>query len=191
MNVLFVDHYDSFAYNVAHLLASQGATVDVLRSDDARLVPSIAASYRGVVIGPGPGNPSQAPQLMAVLRAALDARVPVFGVCFGLQALGEASGARVVHAPAQMHGKTSAIEHDGSGVFEGVPAPFRATRYHSLCLAEESLPPSLRVTARSSDGVIQGIVRTDVPAHAVQFHPESVLSEHGERIAKNFLDMLD
>ena len=185
--VLFIDNYDSFTYNVVHLLASQGATLDVVLNDDPSLVPSLAEQYALLVVGPGPGNPSQQPRMMRVLREAIDANMPVFGVCLGLQAIGETLGARVTHAPAQMHGKTSSIEHDGSGIFAGVPPSFTATRYHSLCLDPVSIPSDLQVTARSADGVVQAIAHRTRPVHAVQFHPESVLSEHGERIVANML----
>ena len=185
--VLFIDNYDSFTYNVVHLLAAQGAPPDVILNDDERLVPGLLERYRLLVIGPGPGNPSEQPRMMAVLRSAIDRGMPVFGVCLGLQAIGEALGARVTHAPSQMHGKTSRIEHDGSGVFAGVPSPLTATRYHSLCLDPTSLPGSLRVTARSADGVVQGIVHRSLPVAAVQFHPESVLSEHGAEMLRSVL----
>ncbi len=188
--VLFIDNYDSFTYNVVHLLASQGIAPDVMLNDDERLVPELLDRYQALVIGPGPGNPSQQPRMMNVLRAAIDREISTFGVCLGLQSIGEAMGARVTHAPVQMHGKTSEIEHDASGIFSGLPSPFIATRYHSLCVDEASLPGELRVTARSSDGVVQGIAHISKPASAVQFHPESVLSEHGAQIVKNFLDTL-
>jgi anthranilate synthase/aminodeoxychorismate synthase-like glutamine amidotransferase len=189
--LLFIDNYDSFTYNVVHLLASQGAAPEVLLNDDDRLVPGILERYRGIVIGPGPGNPSQQPRMMAVLRAAIDRGMPAFGVCLGLQAIGEAMGAAVTHAPSQMHGKTSEIDHEGAGLFAGLPTPFVATRYHSLCLEPSSIPAELRVTARSRDGVIQGIAHVSKPVCAVQFHPESVLSEHGEALVRNFLDTLE
>lgn len=188
--VLFIDNYDSFTYNVVHLLASQGVSPDVILNDDERLVPDLLDDYQALVVGPGPGNPSQQPRMMNVLRAAIDRGTPVFGVCLGLQSIGEALGARVTHAPAQMHGKTSEIEHDASGIFTGVPSPFIATRYHSLCVEEASLPAELRVTARSSDGVVQAVAHVSKPVSAVQFHPESVLSEHGAQIVRNFLDTL-
>lgn len=190
MHLLFVDNYDSFTYNVVHLLASQGVAPDVILNDDERLQAEILPRYRGIAIGPGPGNPSQKPRMMAVLRAAIERGMPVFGVCLGLQAIGEAMGATVTHAPSQMHGKTSEIEHHGLGLFAGLPSPFVATRYHSLCLDSASIPPALRVTARSRDGVVQGIAHVEKPVCAVQFHPESVLSEHGERLVRNFLDTL-
>ncbi len=190
MSVLFVDNYDSFTYNVVHLLASQGATPDVRLNDDEALLPDLLGAYGALVIGPGPGNPSQQPRMLALLRAAIDRGMPVLGVCLGQQAIGEVMGAKVTHAPSLMHGKTSAIEHDGSGLFAGIPTPFTATRYHSLCLDPQSIPSELRVNARSDDGVVQGIAHRSRPVHAVQFHPESVLSEHGGRIAANFLALI-
>ncbi len=189
-SVLFIDNYDSFTYNVVHLLASQGASPDVILSDDRGLGPELLDRYAALVVGPGPGNPSQQPRMMQVLHAAIDRGFPAFGVCLGLQSIGEALGARVTHAPVQMHGKTSEIYHDGSGLFSGLPSPFIATRYHSLCVDEASLPVELRVTARSNDGVVQGIAHVSKPLSAVQFHPESVLSEHGTRIVQNFIDTL-
>jgi anthranilate synthase component II len=188
--LLFIDNFDSFTYNVVHLLASQGAQQDVVLNDDPRLTPALLEEYDGLVVGPGPGKPSEAPRMLEVLQAAIDRGMPVLGVCLGLQAIGEAMGAVVTHAPRQMHGKTSEIEHDATGVFAGVPEHAKFTRYHSLCLEPGTLPQSLRVTARSEDGVIQGIVHRERPVHGVQFHPESVLSEHGEAIARNFLTLL-
>ncbi len=188
--ILFIDNYDSFTYNVVHLLASQGAAPVVILNDDERLVPQLLDEYAALVVGPGPGNPSQQPRMMNVLRAAIDRGMPTFGVCLGLQSIGEVLGARVTHAPSQMHGKTSEIEHDATGIFSGLPSPFVATRYHSLCVDEATLPAELRVTAHSGDGVVQGIAHVSKPVAAVQFHPESVLSEHGERMVRNFLDTL-
>ncbi|HKE36999.1 MAG TPA: aminodeoxychorismate/anthranilate synthase component II [Candidatus Baltobacteraceae bacterium] len=188
--ILFIDNFDSFTYNVVHLLASQGARQDVLLNDDPRLTPELLDDYRALVVGPGPGKPAETPRMLAVLKAAIDRNMPVLGVCLGLQSIGEVMGATVGHAPRQMHGKTSAIEHDSTGVFAGLPSPFTATRYHSLCLEPETIPEVLRVTARSDDGVVQGVTHRERPVHAVQFHPESVLSEHGETIARNFLTLL-
>lgn len=187
--VLFIDNYDSFTYNVVHLLAAQGAAPDVILNDDPKLVPSLLDGYRMLVIGPGPGNPSETPRMMDVVRSAIDRALPTFGVCLGLQAIGEALGATVTHAPSQMHGKTSSIDHDGTGAFAGLPSPLTATRYHSLCLDPASLPGSLRINARSADGVVQGIAHRQLPVSAVQFHPESVLSEHGGRILRSVLDL--
>ena len=187
VRVLFVDNYDSFAYNVVHLFASAGSAPDVLLNDDPALDAGLLDRYDALVIGPGPGNPSQKPHMMALLRAAIARGTPTFGVCLGLQAIGEALGGNVTHAPTQMHGKTSGITHDGSGIFAGLPSPFTATRYHSLALDSATIPAALCVTAHSEDGVIQGIAHRTLPVHAVQFHPESVLSEHGESLIRNFL----
>jgi anthranilate synthase/aminodeoxychorismate synthase-like glutamine amidotransferase len=185
--VLFIDNFDSFSYNVVHLLASRGVAPDVLLNDDPRLEPGILERYDALVVGPGPGRPVHAPQMMAVLRAAIERGMPVLGVCLGLQAIGEVLGATVTHAPRLMHGKTSSIEHDGSGVFAGLPSPLTATRYHSLCLDPSTIPETLRVTARSEDGVVQGVAHRDRPVHGVQSHPESVLSQSGEQLVENFL----
>jgi anthranilate synthase/aminodeoxychorismate synthase-like glutamine amidotransferase len=187
MRVLFVDNFDSFSYNVVHLLASAGASPDVLLNDDARLRPELLDAYDALVIGPGPGRPEHAPQMTNVLRAAIDRGMPVLGVCLGLQAIGEVLGATVAHAPRQMHGKTSDVTHDGTGVFSGLPTPLTVTRYHSLALDPTTIPAELHVTARSDDGVVQGIAHRDQPVHGVQFHPESVLSEHGRALFENFL----
>jgi anthranilate synthase/aminodeoxychorismate synthase-like glutamine amidotransferase len=185
--VLFVDNFDSFSYNVVHLLAAAGAAPEVMLNDDPRLCPAVLRDYEAIVVGPGPGRPEHAPQMMSVLRAAIDAGVPVFGVCLGLQAIGQTLGAAVTHAPRQMHGKTSRIEHNGTGVFAGLPTPLSATRYHSLCLDPATIPAELDVTARSDDGVVQGVAHRDRAVQGVQFHPESVLSEHGKQLVENFL----
>jgi len=187
MKVLFVDNFDSFTYNVVHLLASVGAAPDVVLNDAACLQPEILQSYDALVVGPGPGHPGQTPRVVELIREAARRQMPVFGVCLGLQAIGEAFGAKVVHAPAPMHGKTSVMQHDGAGLFEGIGEPVTATRYHSLCLDEGTLPPELHVTARSEDGVVQAVAHESLPISGVQFHPESVLSSHGDRIVRNAL----
>lgn len=185
--VLFVDNYDSFSYNVVHLLASAGAQPEVLLNDDPRLHPEVLEDYDALVVGPGPGRPEHAPQTLRVLEAAIDRGMPVLGVCLGLQAIGEVLGGAVTHAPRQMHGKTSSVEHDGSGLFAGLPTPIEVTRYHSLALDPQTIPAALRVNARSDDGVVQGVAHRERPVHGVQFHPESVLSEHGKALVENFL----
>lgn len=188
--ILFVDNFDSFSYNVVHLLASAGAAPDVILNDDPRLQPAILERYAALVIGPGPGRPEHAPQMMNVLRAAIDRGMPVLGICLGLQAIGAAAGATVTHAPHLMHGKTSRITHEGTGLFAGLPTPIEATRYHSLCLDASTIATELQVTARSEDGVVQGIAHRTRPIHGVQFHPESVLSEHGKQLVENFLSLV-
>lgn len=188
MRVLFVDNFDSFTYNVVHLIAAQGVQPDVVLNDDERLHNAqVLDGYDALVVGPGPGNPGQTPAVVQLIRTAAERKMPVFGVCFGLQAIGEAFGARVVHAPQPMHGKTSVMTHDGTGVFKGLHDALVATRYHSLCLEEDTLPEDLVVTARSEDGVVQAVSHRTLPVHGVQFHPESVLSAHGDRIVRNAL----
>jgi anthranilate synthase component 2 len=185
--VLFVDNFDSFTYNVVHLFAAAGARVDVFLNDDPRLGAALLSTYDALLIGPGPGKPAQSPAALQMIGAAVTARKPVFGVCLGLQSIGAFFGGTITHAPRLMHGKTSRISHDGSGIFAGIANEFTATRYHSLCVEPSSLPPSLRVTATSEDGVIQGLAHRELPIEGVQFHPESILSEHGALIAANFL----
>jgi anthranilate synthase/aminodeoxychorismate synthase-like glutamine amidotransferase len=190
MNVLFIDNYDSFTYNVVHLIASQGAKLDVVLNDDLKLNdPAILENYDALVVGPGPGRPSDSKAMMALVRAAIEQNTPILGVCLGQQAIGEALGAKVTHAPHLMHGKVSPITHAATGLFKDLPSPLNATRYHSLCLEEGTLPLELEITARSPDGVVQAIAHKTRPVHAVQFHPESVLSEHGEAIVRNFLEL--
>jgi anthranilate synthase/aminodeoxychorismate synthase-like glutamine amidotransferase len=190
ISVLFVDNFDSFTYNVVHLLAAQGVRNDVVMNDDERLRnAAVLDAYDALVVGPGPGNPGQTPAVVQLIRSAAQRKKPVFGVCFGLQAIGEAFGARVVHAPQPMHGKTSIMTHGGTGLFEGIPDRIVATRYHSLCLDEDTLPEDLVVAARSEDGVVQAVSHRTLPVHGVQFHPESVLSEHGDRIVRNALSL--
>ncbi|HVS45551.1 MAG TPA: aminodeoxychorismate/anthranilate synthase component II [Verrucomicrobiae bacterium] len=187
MKILFIDNIDSFTYNVVHLLAAAGAAPDVLENDRPELQPERLDKYDALVVGPGPGAPAMYPAMLDVLRCAIERSMPVFGVCLGLQAIGEVVGASVIHAPALMHGKVSRIEHDGTAIFAGLPSPLTATRYHSLCLDPTTVPPSLRVLATSPDGVVQAIAHRERPVYAVQFHPESVLSEHGGALVANFL----
>ena len=187
MKLLFIDNIDSFTYNVVHLLHDAGADVRVLRNDDQKMRRDALLGIDALCIGPGPGKPSDTPVMLDLVTAAMDEKLPILGVCLGLQAIGELLGGNVVHAPRQMHGKLSSIAHDGSGIFTGIPDGFSATRYHSLCLDPATIPPMLRVTARSDDGVIQGIAHRELPIHAVQFHPESVLSEYGHELSVNFL----
>jgi len=187
LKLLFIDNFDSFTYNVVHLLAMAGATVSVILNDDDRLQAPLVGAYDAVVLGPGPGNPSAVPALSRALGLAIARRLPVFGVCLGLQAIGEYFGATVAHAPQVMHGKTSEIFHDGTGLFAGITSPFSATRYHSLCVVGSTVPQALRVTATSEDGVVQGLTHRTLPIHGVQFHPESVLSQCGHELVRNFL----
>ena len=189
--LLLVDNYDSFSWNLAHLFgAIAGVEVEVLRNDDARLTDGVTGRNDGVLIGPGPGRPADSGRTPAIVREAAREGRPLFGVCLGLQAIGEAFGGRVVHAPRQMHGKVSEITHDGSGVFAGLPSPFGATRYHSLAVDHDGFPAVLRANAASEDGVIQGLEHRELPIAAVQFHPESVLTIPGRSLAENVVRMM-
>jgi anthranilate synthase/aminodeoxychorismate synthase-like glutamine amidotransferase len=184
--LLLVDNYDSFTWNLAHLFGGiEGVEVDVVRNDDPRLEDGVTGRYDGVIVGPGPGRPADAGRTPAIVREAARERRPLFGVCLGLQAIGEAFGGRVVHAPRQMHGKTSQVTHDGRGVFAGLPSPFTATRYHSLVVDHDGFPGELRANAVSEDSVIQGVEHRELPIAGVQFHPESVLTPEGRALAEN------
>jgi anthranilate synthase/aminodeoxychorismate synthase-like glutamine amidotransferase len=187
MKLLLVDNYDSFTYNLAHLFGGAGAEVDVIRNDDARLTEGVLAGYDATVVGPGPGRPEDAGRMYAILREAAATKHPLLGVCLGAQGIGAVFGGDVIHAPHLMHGKTSEITHDGTGPFAGLPSPFIATRYHSLCISHENFPAALRAIAASGDGVIQGVAHRDLPIWGVQFHPESILTPEGAHLARNFL----
>lgn len=189
MRLLLVDNYDSFTYNLAHLFGTEGAEIEVVRNDDPKLDDRLLARYDATVIGPGPGRPEDAGQTCVLVRAAAHDAHPLLGVCLGAQAIGLVFGGEVVHAPRLMHGKASQIRHDGTSVFAGIPSPFAAIRYHSLCVGTDSVPGVLRTVATSEDGVVQGLVHRELPLVGVQFHPESVLTEHGRRLARNFLEM--
>jgi anthranilate synthase component II len=185
--VLVIDNYDSFTYNLVQYLGELGADVQVVRND-ASSVAAIAASKPGhIVISPGPGRPEQAGVTMAVIRE-LGATTPILGVCLGHQAIGAVFGGSVVRAATPMHGKTSTIEHDGRGVFTGIEGPFVASRYHSLIVADEGLPPALEISARTKeDHAIMGLRHREWPIHGVQFHPESILTGEGRTLLRNFL----
>jgi len=184
--VLLVDNYDSFTYNLAQAMSSLGATVDVIRADDARLDTALASRPDRLVISPGPGRPEVAGRSPALVREAPAMGIPTLGVCLGLQCAAIAFGAQVIRAPEPRHGKTSLVTHDGKGIFAGVPVPTEATRYHSLMVDERTLPPELVVSARADDGVVMGLRHTSLPLEAVQFHPESVLTADGLRMLENF-----
>ena len=184
--LLMIDNYDSFTYNLVQYLGQLGQEVKVVRNDALDVAGIRALKPAHIMISPGPGTPDDAGVSLDVLRE-LAGEIPVFGVCLGHQAIGQAFGGRVVHAKTVMHGKTSRIQHDGSGVFRALPDDFTATRYHSLVVAEDGLPACLTVTARSEDGEIMGLRHRDLAVEGVQFHPEALLTEHGHAMLKNFL----
>ena len=183
---LLIDNYDSFTYNLLHYMGELGAEVEVCRNDTLTADAALAMAPQGIVISPGPCDPDRAGICLELVNKAAG-RIPVLGVCLGHQCIGQVFGGRIVRAPTPMHGKLSRIEHDGTGLFEGLPSPFTATRYHSLTIDPASLPNALRVAARSEDGVIQGIAHPSLPIHGVQFHPESIATEHGHALLRNFL----
>ena len=185
--ILLIDNYDSFTWNLVHYLSEAGAKVDVWRNDQITVADAIALAPEGIVISPGPCDPSQAGICLDLIAAVADLRIPLLGVCLGHQAIGQAFGGQVVRASRVVHGKVDAISHDGTGVFTGLPSPLNATRYHSLTVDADSMPDCLRVTATSGDGTIMGLVHRDLPIEGVQFHPESIASEHGHEMIRNFL----
>jgi anthranilate synthase/aminodeoxychorismate synthase-like glutamine amidotransferase len=184
--ILVIDNYDSFTYNLVQYLGELGATLQVVRNDalDVEAVARLAPER--IVISPGPGNPDQAGVSLAVIRR-LGVTTPILGVCLGHQAIGQAFGATVARARTQMHGKTSDIRHDGRGVFAGLSNPFVATRYHSLVVLPDTVPPDLEVTAQAEDGEVMGLRHRRYPVEGVQFHPESILTVEGKRLLANFL----
>ncbi|CAA9524912.1 MAG: Anthranilate synthase, amidotransferase component @ Para-aminobenzoate synthase, amidotransferase component [uncultured Sphingomonadaceae bacterium] len=188
MRLLVVDNYDSFTWNLVHYLIAGGAEVEV-RRNDALSAGEAAGAADAVVISPGPGTPDDAGISLDLVHACATGRVPLLGVCLGHQAIAQAFGGRVERMAKVMHGKTSAVTHEGEGLFASLPSPFAAARYHSLAVDAASLPPALLVTARSGDGTVMGLRHADLPIHGVQFHPESVASEHGHALIANFLKL--
>lgn len=189
MRILVVDNYDSFVFNLVQYLGQLGVDADVWRNDDSRLADhnAVARRFDGVLLSPGPGTPERAGASIAMVRACAAEHTPLLGVCLGHQAIGVAFGATVDRAPELLHGKTSSVHHTNAGVLQGLPNPFTATRYHSLTILPESLPPVLEVTAHTDSGVIMGVRHTQLPIHGVQFHPESILTEGGHRMLANWL----
>ena len=188
--IVLIDNYDSFTYNLVQYLGDLGAETQVHRND--QITPEAVFDLKpdGIVISPGPSDPDHAGICMDVIKMSADKNVPLFGVCLGLQSMGQIFGGKVVRAPAPMHGKTSNILHDGKSVFKGLPSPFEATRYHSLIVERESLPNCFDITAETEDKIIMGLQHKEKPIHSVQFHPESIATNHGHDMLKNFLDLI-
>ncbi len=184
--ILLIDNYDSFTYNLFHYLGELGATVEVRRNDKVSVAEVMAMHPQAVILSPGPCDPDRAGICLALIEAAAG-KLPILGVCLGHQAIGQVFGGKVVRGPVPMHGKLTAVQHRGEGIFEGIPSPFMGTRYHSLIVDRASLPESLLVTAETETGLIMGMAHRTLPIHGVQFHPESIASEHGHRLLGNFL----
>jgi len=184
---LLIDNYDSFTYNLFHYFRELGAQMVVHRNDQLSLDEVAALEPQGIVLSPGPCTPNEAGICLDLIER-FKGEIPIFGVCLGHQSIGQAFGGKVVRAEKVMHGKVSAISHDSDSVFKDIPSPFDATRYHSLVVERDSLPDCLEVTAQTSDGIIMGLKHKEHNIHGVQFHPESIASEHGHAMLKNFLD---
>ena len=185
--ILVIDNYDSFTWNLVHYLRELGAEVEVVRNDAIDVGQAMSSGAQAFLISPGPCTPNEAGISLDLVKACAAERRPLLGVCLGHQAIGQAFGGRVVRAPELMHGKTSPVVHDGTGVFAGLESPITATRYHSLIVAEEGLPDELAVNARVADGTIMGFYHRALPIHGVQFHPESIATEHGHAMLANFM----
>ena len=187
--ILVIDNYDSFTYNLVHYLIELGTEVEVVRNDAIGVGQAMSMGADALLLSPGPCTPNEAGISLELITAAAQAKLPLFGVCLGHQAIGQAFGGAIIRADKVMHGKTSPVSHDGSGVFAGLPSPFEATRYHSLVVRESDLPAELIVNARTPDGTIMGLRHRTLPIHGVQFHPESIATEHGHHLLANFLDL--
>lgn len=188
--LLLIDNYDSFTYNLVHYLGELGAEIVVKRNDALDVQEAMALRPSGIVLSPGPCDPSQAGICLAMTHAAADAGIPLFGVCLGHQTIGEAFGGKVIRHSEIVHGKMGQVKHNNTSVFKGLPQFFQATRYHSLVVERDSLPDNLEITAELEDGTIMGLAHKTLPIHGVQFHPESIASEHGHQLLKNFLDIV-
>ena len=186
--IVLIDNYDSFTFNLVHYLGELGADVVVHRNDKVTSRTVMAAEPDAIVLSPGPCTPKEAGICLDLIKEAAP-KIPILGVCLGHQAIGDAFGGKVIRAPVPMHGKLSEIRHQGQGIFRGINGPFKATRYHSLIVERANLPRDLSVTAETDDGVTMGLAHTRLPVHGVQFHPESIASDHGHLILKNFLDI--
>jgi anthranilate synthase component 2 len=188
--LLLIDNYDSFTYNLVHYVGELGVETQVVRNDALDVQQAMARRPSGILLSPGPCDPDQAGICLPLTLAAAEAGIPLLGVCLGHQTIGQAFGGKVIRHSEIVHGKMGRIQHQGRGVFAGLPSPFEATRYHSLVVERASLPDCLEVTADLEDGTIMGLQHRDLPIHGVQFHPESIASQHGHALLKNFLDTM-
>lgn len=186
--LLLIDNYDSFTYNLVHYLGELGTEVVVKRNDELDVQQAMAMKPSAIMLSPGPKDPDQAGICLALTKAVAETRTPLIGVCLGHQTIGQAFGGKVIRCHEIMHGKMGTMHHSGKSLFKGLPSPFQATRYHSLVVDRDTLPDCLEITAWLEDGTIMGLMHKELPIHGVQFHPESIASEHGHEMLKNFLD---
>ncbi|WP_282078431.1 anthranilate synthase component II [Epibacterium ulvae] len=186
--LLLIDNYDSFTYNLVHYLGSLGADIEVHRNDALNVQDAMAMNPAGILLSPGPCTPDDAGICLAMVEAARETRTPLMGVCLGHQSIGQAFGGKVIRCHEIVHGKMGTMHHKDKGLFAGLPTPFEATRYHSLVVERETLPDCLEITAELEDGTIMGLQHRELPIHGVQFHPESIASEHGHALLQNFLN---
>jgi len=189
MTLLLLDNYDSFTYNLLHYLSELGRQVVVKRNDAVSVADVLSMKPEAIVISPGPGTPDESGICLELVKQ-VSGKIPLLGVCLGHQTIGQVFGGKVIRAPKPMHGKVSSITHKGQGVFKRLPSPFNATRYHSLIVEKASLPDCLEITAETEDGIIMGLQHKQHKVHGVQFHPESIASEYGHQLLKNFLELL-
>lgn len=188
--LLLIDNYDSFTYNLVHYVGELGVKAQVVRNDALNVQEAMALNPAGILLSPGPCDPDQAGICLALVEAAAETGIPLLGVCLGHQTIGQAFGGKVIRCHEIVHGKMGAMKHSGQGLFAGLPSPFEATRYHSLVVERDSLPDCLEITAELDDGTIMGLQHKELPIHGVQFHPESIRSEHGHALLRNFTDMM-
>ena len=187
--ILMIDNYDSFTYNIVQYLGELGELPEVYRNDKITIDEIAGLDLKAIIISPGPCSPLQAGISCDTVRYAAEQKIPLLGICLGHQCIGEVFGGNIVHAPYLMHGKVSEIIHKGTGIFKGIPDKFKATRYHSLTINPETCPDVLDVNAETEDGVIMGVMHKELPIYGMQFHPESIITEHGHKLLRNFLDI--
>jgi anthranilate synthase component II len=187
--LILIDNYDSFTYNLYHFLSEVGGNVEVHRNDALTAQAVMAMKPQGIILSPGPCSPNEAGICLEVIQLAVKSALPLLGVCLGHQAIGQSLGGNVIRAPEPVHGKTDNIIHKGTGLFKGIPSPVKATRYHSLIVERASFPSNLTITAENNQGLVMALQHTTLPIYGVQFHPESIASEHGHQMLKNFVDV--
>lgn len=187
--LLLIDNYDSFTYNLVHYLGELGADVVVKRNDELDVAAAMALTPSAIMLSPGPCDPDQAGICLELTKAAADNKTPLIGICLGHQTIGQAFGGKIVQCPEIVHGKMGDMHHNNTSLFKGLPSPFKATRYHSLIVERDTLPDCLEITAWLQDGTIMGLAHKELPIHSCQFHPESIASEHGHAMLKNFLEI--